>query len=128
MGNKEDFEQAVRDIREATTKHEKQCPVTARILHGEGTLRCVLALDHDGEHMCMYTPHNAYVRRIAERIFENVCVRDGAVAWKGTEANPLQGCDDSIQVLLELAAVVVKTEREGLLPEDYFYRSSGPPA
>jgi hypothetical protein len=123
-GNKEDFEAAVKSLRAVMSKHERTCPVTNHVLHGEGSLRCALELGHQGEHMCMYTPHSAYLRRIAERIADNLCVRDGTIAWKSTEDNLIQGWDDSIEILQELIGVVLKTEREGPQPETYFYRSS----
>jgi hypothetical protein len=70
--NAQDFKAAVRAIRAVMT-HDKTCPVTNRVLDGKGSLRCALELGHEGEHMCMYTPHSAYLQRIAERIAANFC-------------------------------------------------------
>jgi hypothetical protein len=52
------------------------------------------------------------VRRIAERISENLCVRDGAVAWKSADSNQIQGWDDYIAILQELICEVIRQERE----------------
>jgi len=119
--NKEEFEAALRSIRAVMARHDQTCPVTNRVLHGEGSLRCALEAGHEGEHMCMYTPHSAYLRRVAERISENLCVRDGHVTWKSTKDNLIQGWDDSIKILQELIGVVLKIEREG--PEPGTFRT-----
>ena len=60
----------------------------------------------------MCTGNFAYVRRVAERISENLCVRDGAVVWKSSPNDQIQGWDDSIAILQELIAEVIKQERE----------------
>jgi hypothetical protein len=122
-GNKEEFEAVLSSIRRVMAKHDKTCPVTVGVLHGDGSLRCALEVNHEGEHMCMYTPHNAYIRRIAERVAENLCVRNGEVAWKSSENNAIQGWDDSIGILQELIGVVLQIEREGPQPGTYFYSS-----
>jgi len=85
----------------------KPCPVTWRTEDGRGTWRCGLEEGHDGEHAGLGTGNGAYVRRIAERISENLCVCDGAVAWKSSENNKIQGWDESIAVLQELIAEVI---------------------
>ena len=126
MGNKEEFEAVVKDIRAVMEKRETICPAT--VLEGEYSLRCTRELGHDGDHLGMYTPHNAYVRRIAERVSENLCVHDGAIAWKCTDANPIQGWDDSIKILEELIRVVMRIEREGPQPGTYFHRSDNKPS
>jgi hypothetical protein len=81
-------------------------------LGGEGTRRCALEEGHEGDHMCMYTANSAYLRRVAERIADNLCVRSGTLAWKSTEGNLIQGWDDSIEILRELIGVVLTQERE----------------
>ena len=121
---KEDFKEAVKATRAVMSKHDKTCPVTNHALDGEGSLRCALEAGHEGEHMCMYTPHSAYIRRIAERIAENLCLRNGELVWKSSDDNLLQGLDDSISVLQELIGVVLRIERDGPQPETYFYRSA----
>jgi hypothetical protein len=90
----------------------KPCPVTWRTEDGRGTWRCGLEEGHAGEHSGLGTGNGAYIRRIAERISENLCARDGAVAWKSSENNKIQGWDESIAVLQELIGEVIKQERE----------------
>jgi hypothetical protein len=99
-------------LRQMLGERTKQCPVTWRTEDGRGTWRCGLEESHDGEHEGMSTGNGAYVRRIAERISENLCVRDEAVAWKSSENNKIQGWDDSINILQELIGEVIKQERE----------------
>ena len=62
--------------------------------------------------MGLYTGNGAYLMRVAERISENLCVRDGVVAWKSSENNQIQGWDESIAILQELIGEVIRQERE----------------
>jgi hypothetical protein len=108
----EEWQSAVKKIRAVMGKKKNPCPVVVRLLHGEGAVPCALEAGHEGEHSCLYTGNHAYLRRVAERVMENVCVRDGKTAWKSTEANLFQGWDDSLVVLEELIGVVLAQERE----------------
>jgi hypothetical protein len=107
----DDYASNVQKIRAVLAKKDKLCPVTQRILRGEGTWRCALEAGHAGDHEGLYTGNSAYLRRVAERIAENLCVRDGTVAWKSTEGNALQGWDDSIEILQELISVAFAQQR-----------------
>src|SRR5262249_9945259 len=108
----DDFESRMQKLGEMLAEKTKRCPATARTKDGRGTWRCDLEEGHDGEHEGLYTGNGAYLMRVAERISENLCVRDGAVAWKSSENNKIQGWDDSIAVLQELIAEVIRQERE----------------
>jgi hypothetical protein len=107
-----DFASHRQKLREMLAEKTKPCPVTWRTEDGKGTWRCGLEEGHDGEHAGPGTGNGAYVRRIAERISENLCVRDGAVAWKSNQSNQIQGWDDSIAILHELIGEVIRQERE----------------
>jgi hypothetical protein len=108
----DDFEATMRILDEVLSEKTKPCPVTWRTEDGRGTWRCGGEEGHEGEHQGMCTGNGAYVRRIGERISENLCVRDGAVAWKSSPNDQIQGWDDSIAILHELIAEVIKQERE----------------
>jgi len=108
----DDFESTRRILDELLAEKTKPCPVTWRTEDGRGTWRCGRGEGHEGEHQGLGTGNGAYVRRIAERISANLCVLDGAVAWKSSPNNQIQGWDDSIAILQELIAEVIKQERE----------------
>lgn len=108
----EDWQSALKKIRAVMSKKTHPCPVVVRLLHVEGAVPCALEAGHEGEHASVYTGNHAYLRRVAERVMENVCIRDGKIAWKSTEANQVQGWDDSLVVLQELIGVVPAQERE----------------
>lgn len=108
----DDFASKMRIVDEVLAEKTKLCPVTGRTDDGGGTWRCGREEGHEGEHLGLGTGNGAYVRRIAERVSENLCVLDGAVAWKSSPNNQIQGWDDSIAILQELIAEVIKQERE----------------
>jgi hypothetical protein len=108
----EDFASHRQKLREMLAEKTKRCPATARTENGKGTWRCDLEEGHEGEHMGLYTGNGAYLMRVAERISEKLCVRDGVVAWKSSENNQIQGWDESIAILQELIGEVIRQERE----------------
>jgi len=107
-----DFASSRRKLREMLAEKTNPCPATWRTDDGRGTWRCGLEEGHDGEHAGLGTGNSAYLRRIAERVSESLCVCDGAVAWKSSDHNKIQGWDEAIAVLQELIAEVIRQERE----------------
>jgi hypothetical protein len=96
-----DFASRSRKLREMLA--EKTNPsATWRNEDGRRTWRCGLEEGHNGEHAGLGTGNGAYLRRIAERISETRWVRDGAVAWKSSDHNKIQGWNESITLLQEL--------------------------
>src|SRR5262245_34093619 len=73
----DDIESIMKRLKEASAEKTNPCPVTWRTEDGRGTWRGGREEGHNGEHEGPGTNNGAYVRRIAERISENLCVGEG---------------------------------------------------